>query len=63
MLQMTKYQQLCNDLYEIYSLAEDSEFHDYSNTKFATPKVELVRRLQMIINKVKEGKYDQDDIR
>ncbi len=56
---MTNYDQLIFDLFTIYNLAKQDEFHDFRNRHFATPKVELVRRLQLIIDNTKNGDYDQ----
>lgn len=55
------YQKLIDDLRELLDLAENGEFHDFNNKKFATPKVELAMRLTAIIMKVKHGEYDQDE--
>lgn len=57
---MTNYQKLISDLYDILELAKANEFHDFKNKSFATPKVQLVRILQKIIDNTKEGVYDQD---
>ena len=52
-------------LIDILHEAEDLEFHDFANEKYATPKVALVERLLLIglevdgfVNEVKQGKYD-----
>lgn len=50
---------LCADLKEIFDLAMAEEFSDFNNRQFATPKVELVKRLMIIVNNVKEGIYDE----
>lgn len=38
------------------------EFHDFKNSAYSLPKVALIERLQAIILKTKEGKYDNVDI-
>lgn len=58
---MTNYDKLIKDLFVVYQLATEFEFHDFRNRHFTTPKVELVRRLQLIIDATKEGEYDQDN--
>ena len=50
---------LCADLKELFDLAMAEEFSDFNNRQFATPKVELVKRLMIIVNNVKEGIYDE----
>lgn len=50
---------LCADLKEILDLAMAEEFSDFNNRQFAMPKVELVKRLMIIVNNVKEGIYDE----
>lgn len=49
---------LCADLKELFDLAMAEEFSDFNNKLFATPKVELVKRLEAIIINVKNGVYD-----
>ena len=39
-----------------YKLAK--EFTDFENDKYDSPKVELILKLQNIINNTKDGKYD-----
>lgn len=34
------------------------DFHDFESEKYATPKMELVARLQQLIDNTKQGKYD-----
>jgi hypothetical protein len=60
---MTNHEKLCKILFELYSLATDYEFDDYRNRHFATPKVELVKRLGDIIERVKAGDFDQTDVK
>lgn len=52
------YFKLCADLKELYDLAMAEEFSDFNNKQFAAPKVELVTRLEAIIQNVKQGVYD-----
>lgn len=49
---------LVRDLYNLLNEAEDYEFHDFRNEKYPAPKVELVRRLMIITEAAKDGKYD-----
>ncbi len=49
---------LCHDLAELSKEALDFEFHDFKNTTYASPKVELVMKLESLIKKVKDGDYD-----
>ena len=53
------YSLLCKDLYEIWTEATQYEFDDFKNRKYATPKVELHKKLTEIINKNRAGEYDQ----
>ena len=55
----TGHEQLITDLKELLAEAENFEFHDFKNEKYALPKVTLVLQLTRLITKVKEGKYDQ----
>lgn len=56
---MNNYEKLIDDLRELYQLAKEKEFSDFENTQFATPKVELVKRLENIKNKAIGGHYDE----
>jgi hypothetical protein len=58
---MTNYQQLLHDLEHLFILARNHEFHDFRNTQFIAPKVELIKRLNAISFRAKAGEYDQDD--
>lgn len=49
---------LMNDLDSLRQLADNYEFHDFKNTSFATPKVELHQRLIDMASNVKSGVYD-----
>lgn len=49
---------LLTDLRELVSLTQAMEFHDFENTNFATPKIELRNRLLGMAENVVEGKYD-----
>ncbi len=50
---------LLEDLNNLLREAENFEFDDFKYKKYATPKVELYRKLLLIANNVKKGKYDQ----
>ncbi len=50
---------LIADLRELLKEAEDYQFDDFKNTIYATPKVELFKKLAARCEKVKQGKYDQ----
>jgi len=45
-------------LQEIYRLAKEKQFHDFENSKYPAPKMELVMQLENIIRNVKSGLYD-----
>lgn len=49
---------LYNDLNGMLHEILNGEFGDFSNEKYATPKVELVRQLKEIIQNSITGKYD-----
>ena len=49
---------LMTDLTELLDEAFHYEFHDFKNKKYATPKVELYKRLMALAENVKNGKYD-----
>lgn len=49
---------LISDLRSLLAEAEDCEFHDQLNTKYATPKVELHKKLLAIDSAMQDGKYD-----
>lgn len=49
---------LLADLNEILEEAQKFEFHDFKNTKEATPKMYLVKRLGDLAQKAKDGDYD-----
>lgn len=55
---MDGHQKLVVDLKQLLNEAEDKEFHDFENTTYATPKVMLVRRLETLVENVKNGEYD-----
>lgn len=52
------YQKLIDELRELYQLANAGEFSDFDNTMFATPKMELVKRLENIKQNAMKGEYD-----
>jgi hypothetical protein len=52
------HEELLRDLKIVLVMAERFEFHDFKNERFATPKVELVKILDLMIGNVKVGKYD-----
>lgn len=49
---------LMDDLARLTEEAYHYEFHDFKNTKYAAPKVELRAKLLAIAQNVIEGKYD-----
>jgi hypothetical protein len=49
---------LMQDLTDLWKDAFEYQYHDFKNTKYATPKVALVNRLNQIAGMVKNGKYD-----
>jgi len=49
---------LIQDIKDLLLGAEDKEFTDFENDKYDSPKVELILKLQNIINNTKDGKYD-----
>lgn len=49
---------LMTDLVELLDEAFHYEFHDFKNKKYATPKVELRKRLLEMAENVVKGKYD-----
>ncbi len=55
---MNPHQLLVAHIKAILQDAENKEFHDFENQKYATPKVELFTQLENIIKNVKSGAYD-----
>ncbi len=51
---------LCVDLEELLNEAKEYQFDDFQNTKYATPKVELHKKLMEIVNNNRDGKYDNE---
>lgn len=49
---------LISDLSMLLLEAQQYEFHDFRNQRYATPKVELVRQLNQLADNVKNGDYD-----
>jgi hypothetical protein len=54
------HQTLIQHLYNIYNDAQNFEFHNFKNKKYATPKVELYKQLNQIMTNIKNGAYDND---
>ena len=54
------HERLIEDLKELLKEAENYEFHDFKNTKYATPKVTLHVKLLTIDKKVQNGNYDNE---
>jgi len=52
--------ELVKDLKNLLREAEDYQFHDYRSNKYATPKIELSKKLLSIRQDVVTGKYDND---
>lgn len=51
---------LIADILALLGEATECEFHDFKNTKYATPKVELYNRLHTMIARVQDGTYDNE---
>lgn len=49
---------LLNDLKSLLNEALECEFHDILNKKYATPKIELHKKLLQIDKDLQDGKYD-----
>lgn len=49
---------LINDLMLLMEEVRKSEFHDFRNTKYPAPKIELASKFQMLRENVINGKYD-----
>ena len=52
------HEKLLADLRSLMRMAENFEFHDFKNTEFATPKIELRNILLTMAERVVEGEYD-----
>ena len=52
------HKKLLADLKSLMRMAENFEFHDFKNTEFATPKIELRSILLTMAERVVEGEYD-----
>ena len=46
------------DVKELLRDIIEKDFHDFESTRYATPKLALVRRLQQLIDNTKSGRYD-----
>lgn len=46
------------ELGKLLAEAKDFQFHDYRNSKYAAPKVELHKKLLQLARDVQSGKYD-----
>ena len=55
---MTGHQRLIADLRILLDEAVRFEFHDFKNTKYASPKTVLDNKLRTIADDVRTGKYD-----
>ena len=55
---MNPHEELCADLIKLSGEAVRYQFHDFKSDKYAMPKMELINKLTKIIEKVKEGEYD-----
>jgi hypothetical protein len=55
---MNPHELLVSDIEKLLDEAKNKEFHDFENEKYAFPKKELVEKLEILIENVKEGKYD-----
>jgi hypothetical protein len=49
---------LVGELRKLLDEAERYEFHDFKNSTYPAPKVELERRLRLMAMGVVDGKYD-----
>jgi len=58
---MTPHELLIRDLKVILAEAEAFEFHDFKNTKYAQPKMTLYTQLSVVIERIKNGDYDNDE--
>lgn len=57
-MQPTGHQALCDDLNNLLQEAKAGEFGDFTNEKYATPKVALRSILLLLADNVINGKYD-----
>jgi hypothetical protein len=53
---------LLHDLQELVKEADQYSFHDYKNKKYPVPKMALIKKLEEIMNRVKQGYYDNKNI-
>lgn len=49
---------LLSDLEKLLLEAQNEEFHDFKNNKYAAPKMELASQLEALRKNVIDGKYD-----
>jgi len=49
---------LLADLKDVLEQAQELQFHDFLNTKYASPKTELITKLRDIVSNAAQGKYD-----
>ena len=52
------HEKLIEDIKLVLNEAESFAFHDFKNTEFATPKIVLAQRFEMLAQRVKDGEYD-----
>jgi len=55
---MTGHQKLIDDLEILLNQVRAFDFHDFKNTRYAMPKIELYRRCEALARNVKDGRYD-----
>lgn len=57
----TGHEKLVKDLRALLTDAENAEFHDFKNSRYAAPKVALAQRLLTLRQNVIGGEYDNDE--
>jgi len=56
----TGHEKLIRDVNFLKSESETFQFHDFKNSKYAAPKIMLVRTLTKMLENAKHGEYDND---
>ena len=52
------HENLMKDLSELFGEAIEGEFGDFTNSKYETPKVALIKRLGVLSSLAQSGRYD-----
>lgn len=55
---MNPHELLVSDIESLLDEVKNKEFHDFEHGRYSLPKVALMDKLMMLVDNVKDGKYD-----